>query len=471
MRLRFLVPLLGVLMGSFLAAACTSDDPSGSSGGEGGGGAGGEATTPGGAGAGGTADVGVGGACATDGTGTFVIEVTGLPEGVAADIDIAGPSELNVTEAGSLDGVDAGSYTITAARVFDDDPIVRTVFDAKVTTPSVCLADGESSTIKVEYEAIPTSNKLWMPTGLDDEGAAFSSEALAESATTAASISIDGGIGKSVAFDRDGNLWTLGPTLDFPHVLRFSAASLATSGPKEPDVSFNVDPEVVECLPAMRTLAFDASGNLWLSVCGDQILRIPAEDLTGVDGTKTPDTLVAGAPDNDGIAFDRAGNLWVGGGATLLRYDAAGLEAGATEPDLELTVSDSLSGLKTDYITFDKAGNLWGTDFAANAVFQLAAADLEGTGEKPVTANVSIIIDVLALLHQPAFDESNGLWLGLDDGRIGRLSAEQLGMSAPAGDPATPSIIIESSSVGAQLPVAFFPAPQGLPLYHSIPEE
>ncbi|RYZ10304.1 MAG: hypothetical protein EOO73_01645 [Myxococcales bacterium] len=475
MRLRFLVPMLGVVTGSFLAAACTTDDPNDSTGE---GGAGGEATTPeggsGGSGAvpgssGAAGDVGVGGECGSVGAGTLVIQVTGLPEGVAPDIDITGPDELNVTEATELEGVDAGSYTITADRVFDEDPLVRTVFEATVTTPELCLADGGRSTIKVTYKAIPTSNKLWMPTAMADEGAAFTSEALAASGTKAASVSIDGGIGKSIAFDRDGNLWTLGPTLDFPHVLRFPAASLGASGKKEPDVSFNIDPEVVECLPAMRTLALDASGNLWLSACGDQVLRVPAEDLTGVDGTKTPDILVLATPGSEGIAFDKAGNLWVGGGAALLRWDASRFEdwTGAP-PDLELTVEDSVSGLKADFVTFDKAGNLWGTDFAANGVFQIAASDLEGTGAKDVTANVSIIIDVLALLHQPAFDEGNGLWLGLDDGSIGRLSPAQLGADSTG---IAPSVVIKSSSIGAQLPIAFFPAPQGLPLYHSIPEE
>jgi hypothetical protein len=467
--------MLGLVSCSFLAVACTTEDPgetpgdggaggSGAKPSEGGAGEGGAGATPGGAG-----DVGVGGDCATEGTGTLIIEVSGLPDGVAPDIDVTGPTELNFTGADEVPGVDAGEYTVTADRVFDEDPIVRTVFEATVTTPSLCLADGGSSTVKVTYAAIPTSNKLWMPTGMDDEGAAFTSEDLAASGTKAASVSIDGGIGKSVAFDRDGNLWTLGPTLDFPHVLRFPAASLGTSGKKEPDVSFNIDPEVVECLPAMRTLAFDASGNLWLSACADQILRVPAAELTGVDGTKTPDVLIALTVSNEGLAFDTAGNLWVGGGPALLRYDASRLdESYGGEPDLELTVADKVSGLKADFVTFDKAGNAWGTDFAANGVFQIPAADLEGTGKKAVTANVSIVIDVLALLHQPAFDESNGLWLGLDDGSIGRLSAEQLGADSTG---ITPSVVIKSSSVGAQLPIALFPAPQGLPLYHSIPEE
>jgi hypothetical protein len=461
MRLRFLLPVLGLSW----VAACSGGD-GGSDGGEGG--AGGEGT-PAKAGTGAGGEVSSGGACSEDGSGTLIVEVTGLPDGVAPDISIAGPDMLNATEEGPLEKVAAGDYVVTADRVFDEDPIVRTVFDATVTTPSFCLADGASQTIKVVYEAIPTSNKLWMPTGLDDEGAAFASELLAASGTKVPSISVDGPIGKSIAFDRDGNLWTLGPTLDFPMVIRLPAAELGDSGKKAPDISFNV-PEV-ECLPAMRSLALDGSGNLWLSACGDSILRIPAGDLSGVDGDKVADVLIAGLTENDGMAFDRAGNLWVAGGPTIVRYDAARLDdSTADAPDLSLAVEDETFGLKASNLTFDQAGNLWGTDFGANVVFQIAAAELEGTGEVKVVANVSIEIGVTALLNQPAFDEGNNLWMGLDQGRIGMLTAAQLSTSTEAGAPATPKVLIKSSSVDSLLPVAFFPAPEGLPLFHAIPE-
>jgi streptogramin lyase len=462
MRLRFLVPVLGV--SSLLVVACSGDDLSVTDG-EGGGA--GEASKP----VAGSGGEGGGGGCTLDATGALVIQVTGLPDDVDPEVIIEGPDALLVSQASdTLDGVASGDYTVTASRVFDADPIVRTVFDATVTMPDFTLCDGASHTIKVAYTAIPSSNKLWMPTGLDDEGAGFASELLSASGMTEASVSIDGGIGKSIAFDRDGNLWTLGPTLDFPHVLRFPAAQLGTSGAREPDVSFNV-PEV-ECLPAMRSLALDGEGNLWLSACGDLVLRIAASELTGVDGEKEADVLIAGLTENDGLAFDRAGNLWVAGGPSIARYDAARLGDITSDPaDLLLTVSDDIAGLKASNLTFDKAGNLWGTDFAANHVFQIASADLEGTGEQDVLANVSIEIGVTALLNQPAFDDGNGLWLGLNAGFIGRFSPEQLGSSTATGTARTPELIIETSSVDSLLPVAFYPAPVGLPLYHSIPVE
>jgi ligand-binding sensor domain-containing protein len=222
----------------------------------------------------------------------------------------------------------------------------------------------------------------------------------------------------------------------------------------------------------LSSIALDASGNLWLSSsCADQVVRVPAEELTGTAVEKESDVLIAGATAADGLAFDTQGNLWVGGGTTLLRYDASRLdEPTGDAADLTIQVKDGEGDLMAQYLAFDKAGNLWSVPLAG-PLFQLAAADLEGEGTKEVDANVSIALDVNALAHQPAFDDDNGLWLSWTDGNVARLSATQLGTSVGAGSPVKPSVIVKSTRVGASLPVAFFPAPQGLPLYHSIPEE
>jgi sugar lactone lactonase YvrE len=470
MRLRLLVPLLGFASLSLLAVACGSDgSTSDGAGGAGAtGGAGGEGATPT---AGDAGDSNEGGGCSDSGTGTLVFEVSGLPDGVAPDISTTGADELAVSEAGSLEDLPAGNYAVTAARVFDEDPIVRTVYDATVTAPSFCLADGDSHTVKVKYQAIPTSNKLWMPTDMDDELAGFSSQAIAASGMTDASVSIDGPGSKSVAFDEDGNLWALGPTLADPHVVRFKAADLATSGMRTPDIEINL-PDIT-CSVAFNNLAFDADGNLWLSSgCAGQVLRLPAADIA-TSGDKTADVVVGGLTANEGIAFDKSGNLWVGGGAELLRFDAARLGASTDEAaDLSATVTAAIGKkpIKTDVMAFDQAGNLWGVDEGGNWVFQLAAAGLDQTGAKTVQANVSFVVGVTALPMNPAFDESNNLWLALSSGTFGGFSPAQLGASKDTGAPVTPAILISSDSVGAGLPVAFFPAPVGLPLYHAIPK-
>ncbi|HYJ07523.1 MAG TPA: hypothetical protein VEX18_00900, partial [Polyangiaceae bacterium] len=272
MRLRFLVPVLG--LSSLIAVACSEGEVGGGGGGDAGeeamGGDGpGPGPGPGGSGGNAGEETGAGGGCAEEGTGTLKVEVTGLPEGVDAEILIEGPgAPLAVVESGDLEDVDAGEFTVTIARAFDDDPIVRTVFEPSITSSEFCLADGGTQTIEVEYVANPSSNKLWMPTDQDDELAGFSSSAIAETGITDASVLINSPAGGAIAFDRDGNMWAFGATVAEAHVLRFPAESLGESGDVEADISINL-PEVA-CLPAMRSLAFDMEGNLWLSVCGDE---------------------------------------------------------------------------------------------------------------------------------------------------------------------------------------------------------
>ncbi|MES1188335.1 MAG: WD40 repeat domain-containing protein [Myxococcales bacterium] len=472
MRLRYLVPVLGLVTSSFVAVACGTDGSTD----DGGGGAGGAAPTPSDGGAG-AADAGAGGAgggeggaaCAADGTGTLVLEISGLPDGVLADVSTAGAHEYAVTESSSLDRVTTGNYTVTAARVFDEDPIVRTVYDAKVTAPSFCLADGESHTVKITYTAIPSSNKLWMPSGSEVELAGFTSQAIAETGMTDASVAIHTPGSGSVAFDRDGNLWAVGPTAGGDMLVRIPAAELGESGTREPDTTINV-PEI-ECYPFINHIAFDPSGNLWLSACEDQVHRLKAADLT-TSGDKTSDVLFTSVVNNSGIAFDNAGNLWVAGGPTLERFDAARLDLSDTDaPDLALSITSATSDktvLGVDELAFDKAGNLWG--ISGSFVFELAAADLEGTGEQAVVASHSFTMDVLALPATPAFDDGNALWVSLADGSFGKFSPAQLVVNKGPGAPVTPSVLLTSASITSGLPLAFFPAPEGLPLYHSLPQ-
>jgi sugar lactone lactonase YvrE len=187
--------------------------------------------------------------------------------------------------------------------------------------------------------------------------------------------------------------------------------------------------------------------------------------------------LLNGVTDNAGIAFDSEGNLWVAGGDALLRFDASRLgEVDSDPPDLALAVKrtdDINADLEALHLAFDADGNAWGVDFGTNTIFQVAAADLLGTGETDVEAAVSFTVGVSALLNAPAFDDGGGLWIGLANtaagGTFGRFSPEQLTMSTGTGAAVTPEVLITSISVGTDLPVAFFPAAEGLPLFHALP--
>lgn len=464
--LRFLVPVLGLASVSLFAAAC-SDDGSTS---DGEGGAGGEATTPsdgGDVGAGG--DIGAGGGCAETGTGTLVIEVDGLPADVSPSISLSGPDGREISETGSFD-LGAGNYELKINRVFDSDAIVRTVFDGEMLSSDYfCLGDRSARTVKITYSPIPSSNKLWMTTGKDDELAGFSSFDISEAAKLDATVAVDTTAGISLAFDRDGNLWTVNPIIGGPMLVRIPAAELGESGTRTPDIEINV-PEI-ECFVHVKSIAFDPTGNLWLSACDDQLLRLPADALT-TSGDKEADVLLTEVIENAGLAFDASGNLWVATGPTVVRFDAARLETSDIEaPDLALSVISATDEtvLGAEQLAFDKAGNLWGV--SGSTIFQLPSLLLEETGEKEGKSSISFTIDVGALPSTPAFDESNGLWVDLGEGEFGRFSPEQLGQSVVAGTPVVPARVIASDSITTTLPLAFFPAPAGLPIYSSIPRE
>jgi sugar lactone lactonase YvrE len=208
----------------------------------------------------------------------------------------------------------------------------------------------------------------------------------------------------------------------------------------------------------------------------NEVLRVPAAELA-TSGDKSADALFTAVTDPDGLAFDSDGNLWVGGGPTLLRFDAARLGEVDEDPaDLELTVTSAMDenlGLQGPFPTFDGEGNLWSIDLGTNMVFQVPVASLDGTGVQSVQAAVSFAVDIGALPEGLAFDDGGGLWLNLQSGasggNFGRFSPEQLTMSTGTGDPVVPDTLITSASIGTGLPPAFFPAPEGLPLFHSLP--
>ncbi len=458
-RLSMLVPLLGLVSVCLLAGACSESDPDGA------GGAGGDGSGAA-AGAGGDA-AGAPGLCPTDGTGTVVIDVEGLPDGLAPAVSLDGTT-MKPDASGTV-SVGSGFYLATAARVYDEDPLVRTVYSGTVSAPSFCLTEGATYTLRVSYAPIPSSNKLWMATGKDDELAGFSSADLAETVMTEPSVSIDAPGAVSIAFDKDGNLWAVGPIIGEDMLVRIPAAQLGESGARQPDIKITV-PEIT-AFPYINHIAFDPVGNLWLSASDNQLFRLNASDLA-TSGEKISDVLFTEVIDNQGIAFDADGNLWVAGGGKVERFDASRLDLSDTDPpDLELEVEAALGNtvLGVTELAFDKAGNLWGV--AGSTIVQLAASDLEGTGTQQVKANVSFDVDVLALPLTPAFDDSNGLWVSLADGRFGRFAPETLGQSAAAGAPVAPDVLISSDAITSSLPIALFPAPEGLPLYHSLPAE
>jgi hypothetical protein len=329
------------------------------------------------------------------------------------------------------------------------------VYEPSVETRDFCLEDEATQTVSVTYEAIPSSNKLWTSNLLG-----FPSSELAASGEGDPVI-VDAPAGKDLAFDGDGNLWALGGTLAEPMIVRFPASELGTSGEKQFDVGINVP--AVECIPAIRALAFDGP-DLWLSVCGEKAMKFTS-GMLAESGNLTPDATISDMSGNADIAFSEAG-LWVATGSSVLLYDKDVTGESTNPAKLTLTVRDAEDSRDLDPtgITFDADGNLWGFCFGSNFIFKVAAADLDQTGEQTAIAAVSFVLGVDVLVATGAFDDGGALWVAYGTGRLGRLSPEQLTVSSGTGDPVTPERVVTNDALINELSIAFFADPPGVPL-------
>jgi streptogramin lyase len=408
-------------------------------------------------------------ACPNTGTGTLAITVEGLPAEVVPMVTVAGPAGA-VSFAPSM-MVGGGSYAVAALRVTSADPVVRRAFVPTVITSPTCVKDGMTATVRVVYAEIATSNKLWvgnanaMATLLG-----YGSPGVRATGTPAATVAAMAKGALNLAFDKDGNLWTGGNTVADPPILRIPAAMLAASGSPVADITID-SPEFGGGSPRSTSLAFDKNGNLWSTVGSkDEVVRFTAAQLAA-SGMPVPAVIISGLKGPRGLAFDKNGNLWLGnaGMAQVLRFDAARLSASTAMPADLVIVARTPPPVIGDRsnpqsLAFDKSGNLWVS--YEGAFVQLPAADLAGTGTKELTPAIQIAASVTSLPEGVAFDESGGLWFAASIGKFARLGPEQL---LASGADVVPSIIITSADVGSAGDVALFPAPAGLPLYHSWP--
>jgi sugar lactone lactonase YvrE len=224
------------------------------------------------------------------------------------------------------------------------------------------------------------------------------------------------------------------------------------------------------CQPSILAIAFHPSGDLFASACDGQIIRVAASDLDE-SGDVTAAAVLSGLEDTQDLAFDGDGNLWTTDAGKIVRFDADRLDASTGDaPDRTITARDSEDSrdLGATGLAFDENGDLWGFDFGSNTIFEIAAADLGGSGSDDVVSEVSIAVGVDVLVNRGAFDDGGGLWISYGNTRLARISPAQLGVSVPSGDAVDPERIVTSDSVGSELRLAFFPASAGLPLYHSL---
>jgi secreted PhoX family phosphatase len=168
------------------------------------------------------------------------------------------------------------------------------------------------------------------------------------------------------------------------------------------------------------------------------------------------------------LAFDKFGDLWVSDDESekVLKFARARLAASFTgAADVAITtktpVGAPVAGPYTDPnpLAFDKAGNLW-IGYAGNIVKlttaqQAASADIAGPFSINVPGGTGLF----------AFDESGGLWIAAAGGKLERIPAAML---AGAGGDVTPDIVVTSSEVGGVENVVINPAPTWSPIHDAF---
>jgi streptogramin lyase len=414
-----------------------------------------------------SADTGSG-TCTTQ--GLLTVTVSGLPSGVNASIKVTGAKTTDAV-VGSKDLlVPAGEYKIEAVSVATPDPIARTLYrpTLSATTATVCPS---AATITVTYAVVPSSNKVWMGNA---NGTApvlgYASSALGATATIPANVAAKTRGARGMAFDKDGNLWTIGGTTSDKTLGRYAASALGASGEPAPDREIGIANS--GCSPLGSALAFDKDGNLWVSLlCEKKIVRLTPADLAATTEV-TPTVAISNVEAPKGLAFDSAGNLWaaddVSNDAHVHRFDVsrlgASIDSSAAPANAILAMSEG-----SEFLAFDKDGNLWSVGGSTINLTKIAKADLAGTGASSPTPATSISVGVAALPEGIAFDESGGLWIATSINKFARLAPAQLGTSTTSADPTAPERVFTSDDVGSAGSMAIFPAPAALPLYHRAP--
>lgn len=273
-----------------------------------------------------------------------------------------------------------------------------------------------------------------------------------------------------VAFDGEGNLWTIPVAGD--RVLRLPAAGLGLNKPLLPDLTLTS-----AVFKGAQGLVFDAAGRLWvLSYAGtsQQVATISrfdgARSLVGHHEASPAVTLAPGEgaesvkpfTQSTAIALDAAGNLWLSALTTVSRFDRVAGPAGdvAAAPSAVISTGEAYGSL-----AFDARGALWITA-ARNGGYQALRFDrpgeLTGTVQPTPAARVRLEAAGARFAGGMAFDHEDGLWILLSNRLVRFRHAGGL-----TGDVRPTPVTVLGHTVFPDLSskIVLQPRPAGLPIF------
>lgn len=396
-------------------------------------------------------------------TTTLVVNLT-VPSGlVGAAVTITGPGSYSatVTSTDTLSGLAAGSYTVTYKRLKVAGTVVGKAYYGKISEPAFTLAACTPNTISVEYVQEPGSERAYVLEGSAIR--AFTAAQLAVTGSPEAATSLKSPAGpKGIAFDAWGNLWFSNAEGVFMYAMEDLAKADAVYR-----VKLTGEGVMGRALPGAGPLAFDDEGNLWVGqIASDRAVKLPKASLAAT-GKPTPTVTLSGASLNgvQALAFDADGNLWAANADdAVVRFGKARLAAdGSGAADVVIVHRSGPPVIGTystpSSLAFDAAGNLWIGFFAGNDLVKVPKAALAASDTIQPPA-VALKGSVLALIEGLAFDEAGGAWM---PGKAGQVVKAGAGKLAASGDLAL-DVIITSPQIGYADEIAFNPAPEALPL-------
>jgi sugar lactone lactonase YvrE len=396
-------------------------------------------------------------------TGTLTVAVA-APTGVTPTITINGPGGFMkaINETTTLSGLATGQYSIVAAPVSLPGLTVGSIIAGTVSGSPVDLTAGMAAKASVGYAPRPGSGGFWIaqsyyanPTVTRYSAAQLDSSTSAPAATT---VAIDSCCPSGIAFDSAGNVWLALQSSN--EVAEYRADQLGASGDPAAAVILS-EPAGTNPL----AVAFDPSGNLWVSNSVASTVVEFAHSQLRVSGSPTPAVTIGAVNGSlaypEGLAFDRAGNLWVANwdsGTVVSFAPSQRLTSGTPTPAVTLSAVNNSIGLPIG-LAFDAQGNLWVSNQSNSSVVEFSAADLISTG----APNPAVLLQgPIAAPRGLAFDDSGNLWLAGYPSVVEFPASQLRGSGTPIAQ-----VTLSGASASNAAGVAFDPPPGNLPLYAS----
>jgi sugar lactone lactonase YvrE len=408
------------------------------------------------------------GSCSSGSTGPSAslgrLAVSITPTLIDASVTVTGPGGYthHSTVSETLTDLPPGGYTATADPVTGPHPIVGTAhYDATVNGSPATVTAGATATLSVVYTPEPGSaGLLWV--GMIGGPTLMSYAADRLGASTGAPPTSSVGTGNpqyGAAFDANGNLWVAQTTQN--QVAEFTAAQLAAGGSPTPAVVLGsmVPLGGFASLSEPIGLAFDKAGNLWVANFTDNTISgyTPAQ-LASSGSPRPAVTLVPPGDSLDepaGLAFDELGSLWVASANTntVVAFTPTQLaQSGGPAPAVVFHAKGgSLSGPFS--LAFDASGNLW-VGNVNNTIVEFSRTQQGSGGSVAPAATITAVGVSLDMPAGLAFDASGDLWVANQPANeVDRFHAPTF----RGGGPVIPDVIVSGFYMAGPAALAFYP--------------